>query len=120
MSFAVAVTVAGAVTSTRNLRAMNARGPAHQARHEPTGKSAKPTAARKTTARNDQRVLLTLDQVLAELGGPHGPLPRSTWSDWQLKGKGPKVIKLPNGQIRVTRDDLNDWLDSLTRDPAAR
>jgi hypothetical protein len=81
-----------------------------------------PRAARGNQApsRIDQRILLTLDQVLAELGGPAGPLPRSTWHDWQTKGTGPKVIKLPNGQIRVARDDLNDWLDQLTRDPSAR
>jgi len=70
------------------------------------------------TARTDQRILLTLDQVLVELGGPDGPLPRSTWHDWQTKGTGPKVIKLPNGQIRVARDDLNVWLDGRTRDPS--
>ncbi|OHV30375.1 hypothetical protein BCD49_34320 [Pseudofrankia sp. EUN1h] len=63
-------------------------------------------------------MLLTLDQVLVELGGPDGPLPRSTWHDWQAKGTGPKVIKLPNGQIRIGRDDLNAWLDGRTRDPS--
>jgi hypothetical protein len=72
----------------------------------------------KQPGRNDQRILLTLEQVLAELGGPGGTLPRSTWHDWQRKGTGPKVIRLPNGQIRVARDDLNTWLDGLTRDPA--
>ncbi|MBL7498323.1 DNA-binding protein [Frankia sp. CNm7] len=80
----------------------------------------KPIQAAKQPARTDQRILLTLDQVLAELGGPDGPLSRSTWHDWQIKGTGPKVIKLPNGQVRVARDDLNAWLDGLTRDPGAR
>jgi hypothetical protein len=61
--------------------------------------------------------LLTLEQVLRELGGSEGPLPRSSWYDWQRKGTGPKIIKLANGQIRVARDDLNSWLDGLTRDP---
>ena len=78
------------------------------------------TRANRAPSRTDQRILLTLDQVLTELGGPSGPLPRSTWHDWQVKGAGPKVIKLPNGQIRVARDDLNDWLDRLTRDPSAQ
>jgi hypothetical protein len=64
-------------------------------------------------------VLLTLDQVLLELGGPDGPLRRSTWHGWQRKGVGPRVIRLPNGQIRVARDDLNAWLEGLSRDPAA-
>jgi hypothetical protein len=81
-------------------------------------RSAGSSQGRKQPVRVDQRVLLTLEQVLVELGGPDGPLPRSTWSDWQRKGTGPKVIKLPNGQIRVARDDLNAWLDGLTRDPA--
>jgi hypothetical protein len=62
---------------------------------------------------------LTLDQVLAELGGPDGPLPRSTWHAWQRRGIGPRTIRLSNGQTRVARDDLNSWLDGLTRDPAA-
>ncbi|MBL7633572.1 helix-turn-helix transcriptional regulator [Frankia nepalensis] len=79
----------------------------------------RPTQARTPAPRTDQRVLLTLEQVLAELGGPAGPLPRSTWHDWQRKGRGPKVIRLPNGQVRVARDDLNGWLDGLTSDPAA-
>jgi hypothetical protein len=83
-------------------------------------RAAKPTQATGQQVRTDQRILLTLDQVLAELGGPDGPLPRSTWHDWQAKGTGPKVIKLPNGQIRVAREDLNAWLDGLTRDPSAR
>jgi hypothetical protein len=63
--------------------------------------------------------LLTLEQVLAKLDGANGPLPRSTWHDWQLKGTGPRVIKLPNGRIRVARDDLNAWLDGLTRDSSS-
>jgi len=75
---------------------------------------------RQPPSRTDQRVLLTLDQVLAELGGSDGPLARSTWQGWQQKGLGPRVIKLPNGQVRVARDDLNAWLDGLTRDPVGR
>jgi len=84
-----------------------------------TRQSAKRPRSDRPPTRNDQRVLLTLDQVLTELGGPGAPLPRSTWRDWQAKGTGPKVIQLPNGQIRVARDDLNAWLDGLTRDPGA-
>jgi hypothetical protein len=79
---------------------------------------AKPAQVNKRPVRNDQRILLTLEQVLAELGGPGSPLPRSTWHDWQRRRTGPKVIRLPNSQIRVARDDLDSWLDSLTRNPA--
>jgi len=90
-------------------------------RPSPGGGGRRPKKPTQTTAqptRTDQRILLTLDQVLVELGGPDGPLPRSTWHDWQTKGTGPKVIKLPNGQIRVARDDLNVWLDGRTHDPS--
>jgi hypothetical protein len=90
----------------------------HQDQQHQPSRQARNNRAAKTTPRTDQRILLTLDQVLAELGGPDGPLPRSTWHAWQRKGTGPKTIKLPNGQTRVARDDLNTWLDSLTRDPA--
>jgi hypothetical protein len=87
-------------------------------RQGPTVRPTSRNPAKKQPPRTDQRILLTLDQVLAELGSLAGPLPRSTWHDWQTKGTGPKVIKLPNGQIRIARDDLNAWLDGLTRDPA--
>ncbi|WP_434971452.1 helix-turn-helix transcriptional regulator [Micromonospora peucetia] len=37
--------------------------------------------------------LLTVPEVLAELR-----VPRSTWFYWRQTGKGPRVIKLPNGR----------------------
>lgn len=90
----------------------------HQDQQRQPSRPTRNSRAIKATPRTDQRILLTLDQVLTELGGPDGPLPRSTWHAWQRKGTGPKTIKLPNGQTRVARDDLNTWLDGLTRDPA--
>ncbi|KDA44955.1 AlpA family transcriptional regulator [Frankia sp. BMG5.23] len=65
------------------------------------------------------RELLSLAQVLAELGDEHSPLARSTFDDWRARGVAPKIIKLPNGQLRIDRHDLNVWLDSRTQDPAA-
>ena len=32
--------------------------------------------------------------------------------DWRAKGKARKCIKLPNGEIRVRRDELDRWLAS--------
>ncbi|OHV49375.1 excisionase [Pseudofrankia sp. BMG5.36] len=56
--------------------------------------------------------MLPLAVVLAELGDEQGPLARSTFDDWRAKGRAPRVIKLPNGQLRVARPDLNAWLDT--------
>jgi predicted DNA-binding transcriptional regulator AlpA len=40
-------------------------------------------------------VKLTLVEVCAELH-----ISRSTFYDWRAKGKAPRCIKLPNGEIR--------------------
>lgn len=62
----------------------------------------------------ERRELLTLAQVWEEL-----EIAESTWYRWRDLGKIPRTIKLPNGQIRVDRVDLNAWLDSRTLDPEA-
>jgi predicted DNA-binding transcriptional regulator AlpA len=38
---------------------------------------------------------------------------RSTFYDWRAKGRAPRCIKLPNGEIRIRRTDFDTWLDSL-------
>ncbi len=81
------------------------------------------TTSTKTTAihpaRTGRRDLLPLAVVLVELGDERGPLARSTFDDWRARGVAPKVIKLPNGQLRIDRHDLNTWIDSRTQEPAA-
>ncbi|MBY8873997.1 DNA-binding protein [Micromonospora musae] len=57
--------------------------------------------------------LLTVPEVLAELR-----VSRSTWFYWRQTGKGPRVIKLPNGQLRVRRSALGRWLGELEQDAA--
>ncbi|MEV6366797.1 helix-turn-helix domain-containing protein [Micromonospora musae] len=57
--------------------------------------------------------LLTVPEVLAELR-----VSRSTWFYWRQTGKGPRVIKLPNGQLRVRRSALGRWLGQLEQDAA--
>ena len=37
---------------------------------------------------------------------------QSTFYEWRTKGTGPRCIKLPNGQLRVRRADLESWLDA--------
>jgi predicted DNA-binding transcriptional regulator AlpA len=48
---------------------------------------------------------LKLPQVLAELG-----ISRSAFYRLRALGRGPRLIKLPNGQIRIRRADLEQWL----------
>lgn len=78
-----------------------------------------PASPAKTTSRcteGDQQVTtpitsrahLTIVQVCKELG-----VARSTFYDWRKKGTAPKCIQLPNKEIRVRREDLEQWLVSL-------
>jgi predicted DNA-binding transcriptional regulator AlpA len=59
------------------------------------------------------RNLLSLDQVLDELGDGHKSLARSTFFRWKATGKAPRTIKYPNGSLWVRRSDLDAWLESL-------
>ncbi len=51
---------------------------------------------------------LTLADLCAELH-----VARSTFYDWRAKGAAPRCIKLPNGELRVRRTDLEKWLVGL-------
>ncbi|KAA1016503.1 helix-turn-helix domain-containing protein [Pseudonocardia sp. EV170527-09] len=51
---------------------------------------------------------LTVTDLCTELG-----ISRSTFYDWRAKGRAPRCIKLPNGEIRIRRTDFENWLDSL-------
>lgn len=57
--------------------------------------------------------LLTLTQLLAELGTDDRPLPESTFYEWRAKGRAPRAIKLPNGQLRFRRSEITRWLNNL-------
>jgi excisionase family DNA binding protein len=50
---------------------------------------------------------LTLAEVCAELR-----ISRSTFYDWRAKGRAPRCIKLPNGDLRIRRSELESWLDA--------
>jgi excisionase family DNA binding protein len=49
---------------------------------------------------------LTVAEVCAELR-----VSRSTFYEWRAKGRAPRCVKLPNGELRVRRGDLEQWLD---------
>ncbi|MBY8886784.1 helix-turn-helix domain-containing protein [Streptomyces sp. PTM05] len=49
--------------------------------------------------------MLKLPEVLAELD-----MSRAAFYRMRARGKGPRTVKLPNGQIRVRRSELDRWL----------
>lgn len=51
---------------------------------------------------------LSIAQLCKELG-----ISRSTFYEWHAKGRAPRCIKLPNGQIRIRRAEFERWLESL-------
>jgi excisionase family DNA binding protein len=53
----------------------------------------------------DPNEKLTVDELCAEL-----KVSRSTFYDWRQKRRAPRCIRLPNGDLRVRRGDLNAWL----------
>ena len=48
---------------------------------------------------------LTIADLCEELG-----IARSTFYDWRAKGRAPKCIKLPNGDLRIRRIEFERWL----------
>ena len=50
---------------------------------------------------------LTLSEVCAELR-----IARSTFYDWRAKGRAPRCIKLPNGELRIRRSEFERWLNA--------
>ncbi|MER7505944.1 helix-turn-helix domain-containing protein [Nonomuraea pusilla] len=54
------------------------------------------------------RGMLTLAELCAEL-----QISRSTFYDWRAKGRSPRCLKLPNGDLRIRRADLDRWLSAL-------
>lgn len=59
--------------------------------------------------------LLTVRQVLDELGG----ISRRTFYRWRELRLAPACIRLPNGELRVRRDVLNDWLEERAEGAAS-
>ncbi|WP_329456763.1 helix-turn-helix transcriptional regulator [Streptomyces sp. NBC_01497] len=49
--------------------------------------------------------MLKLPEVLTEIG-----MSRAAFYRMRARGKAPRIIKLPNGQLRVRRSDLDTWL----------
>lgn len=62
----------------------------------------RPSGSQTASARRN----LKLPEVLDELG-----MSRAAFYRLRARGKGPRCIKLPNGQLRVRRSDLDRWLE---------
>ncbi|MFJ2632735.1 helix-turn-helix transcriptional regulator [Streptomyces sp. NPDC087422] len=54
---------------------------------------------------------MKLPEVLDEIG-----MSRSAFYRMRARGKAPKCIKLPNGQIRVRQSDLDTWLSACEQE----
>lgn len=58
--------------------------------------------------------MLKLPDVLSEIG-----MSRAAFYRMRARGNAPKLLKLPNGQLRVRRSDLDAWLQSCEQLEAA-
>jgi predicted DNA-binding transcriptional regulator AlpA len=56
---------------------------------------------------------LTIADLCNELG-----IARSTFYDWRAKGRAPRCIKLPNGDLRVRRSEFDRWLSNCEEEAA--
>jgi hypothetical protein len=52
-----------------------------------------------------------VDMVLGDDARDH--VSRRTFYRWREVGKAPQGIRLPNGELRIYRSDLDAWLESL-------
>jgi predicted DNA-binding transcriptional regulator AlpA len=60
------------------------------------------------------RNFLTLAEFLAEMD-----VPKSSFFRWKALGQAPRTYKLPNGQLRIRRTDLDAWLSTREEPQAA-
>lgn len=54
-----------------------------------------------------KRELLTVDEFCQEVR-----ISRSTFYDWKATGRAPRCRKLPNGQLRMDRRDVDAWYEA--------
>ncbi|MEV6125034.1 helix-turn-helix domain-containing protein [Streptomyces sp. NPDC052077] len=57
--------------------------------------------------------MLKLREVLEEI-----EMSRAAFYRMRARGKAPKLIKLPNGQLRCRRTDLDAWWDHYEQNAA--
>ncbi len=52
--------------------------------------------------------MLCVDEVIDRLG-----ISRATFYRWRGVGRGPRSLRLPNGEIRIWQSVLEQWLRAL-------
>ncbi|MFJ4711290.1 helix-turn-helix transcriptional regulator [Streptomyces sp. NPDC088785] len=57
--------------------------------------------------------MLKLPEVLEEI-----EMSRAAFYRMRARGKAPRLRKLPNGQVRVSRADLDAWWETCTENVA--
>ncbi|WP_103545314.1 AlpA family transcriptional regulator [Streptomyces sp. SM1] len=57
--------------------------------------------------------MLKLPEVLTEIG-----MSRTAFYRMRARGQAPRVRKLPNGQVRVSRRDLDAWWEHCEENAA--
>jgi transcriptional regulator with XRE-family HTH domain len=63
------------------------------------------------TTRQAEGEWLTASEIMAELR-----IAPRTWQRWRTLNRTPEMIRLPNGEFRIHRDDYQAWLDGLQVD----
>lgn len=56
---------------------------------------------------------LSIADICADLD-----ISRRTFHEWKAKGRGPRCLKLSNGDIRVRRDEYDAWLSNCEEEAA--
>lgn len=56
---------------------------------------------------------VTITQFCDDLG-----ISRRTFYEWRAKKRAPRCIKLPNGELRIRKADLDNWLESCYEEAA--
>ncbi|GAA4657391.1 helix-turn-helix domain-containing protein [Streptomyces chumphonensis] len=57
--------------------------------------------------------MLKLPEVLEEIG-----MSRAAFYRMRARGKAPRIRKLPNGQVRISRKDLDMWWERCEQSAA--
>ena len=76
----------------------------HRRRTHAAGAAAPAPSGERTCPADDDR-LLTVDEVISELG-----VSRAAFYRWRRQGRGPVTVRLPGGGLRVRRAALRAWV----------